>query len=50
MSDENRIHVPHVAESGGEICGDGATEEVDLFEGRHVVCAGEVQAISLLSW
>ena len=31
---------PDIAEGGREVGGDGAAEEVDLFEGGHFVCVG----------
>jgi hypothetical protein len=34
---EDRLDSPDIGESGREVCGDGAAEEVDLFECGHVV-------------
>jgi hypothetical protein len=41
---------PDIAESGWEVCGDGAAEEVDLFEGGHFACSDGFQMFFVFSF
>jgi hypothetical protein len=40
---------PDIAKSGWEVGGDGAAEEIDLFEGGHFACSDGFQIFFVFS-